>query len=134
MVGHVTYLSEYGMAHKFGRKRQKSGDSSKDEAALFSVESYLHHQGQSFVKRFDPNSYLYLTKAFDQFDLFENGSPAEVLPAAWALDRNWHLRARRKLANLACVASASGARRAWRLDEVRGESRRIPEASRSRRP
>ncbi|MGA3163172.1 MAG: homoserine O-acetyltransferase [Verrucomicrobiota bacterium] len=79
MVGHVTYLSEYGMTHKFGRKRQKSGDSSKDEAALFSVESYLHHQGQSFVKRFDPNSYLYLTKAVDQFDLFENGPAAEVL-------------------------------------------------------
>jgi homoserine O-acetyltransferase len=79
MVGHVTYLSEYGMAHKFGRKRQKSVDSSKDEAALFSVESYLHHQGQSFVKRFDPNSYLYLTKAIDEFDLFENGSQAEVL-------------------------------------------------------
>lgn len=79
MVGHVTYLSEYGMTHKFGRKRQKSGDSSEDEAALFSVEGYLHHQGQSFVKRFDPNSYLYLTKAVDQFDLFENGPAAEVL-------------------------------------------------------
>jgi homoserine O-acetyltransferase len=79
MVGHVTYLSEYGMAHKFGRKRQKSVDSGKDEAALFSVESYLQHQGQSFVKRFDPNSYLYLTKAVDRFDLFESGPAAGVL-------------------------------------------------------
>ena len=79
MVGHVTYLSEYGMAHKFGRKRQKSVDSGKDEAALFSVESYLQHQGQSFVKRFDPNSYLYLTKAVYQFDLFESGPAAEAL-------------------------------------------------------
>jgi homoserine O-acetyltransferase len=79
MVGHVTYLSEYGMTHKFGRKRQKSGDSNKDEAALFSVESYLQHQGQSFVKRFDPNSYIYLTKAVDQFDLFESGPAAGVL-------------------------------------------------------
>jgi homoserine O-acetyltransferase len=79
MVGHVTYLSEFAMTHKFGRKRQKGHDTNGDEAALFSVESYLHHQGQSFVKRFDPNSYLYLTKAIDQFDLFENGSQAEVL-------------------------------------------------------
>jgi homoserine O-acetyltransferase len=81
MVGHVTYLSEFSMTHKFGRKKQKERDSNGDEAeaALFSVESYLHHQGQSFVKRFDPNSYLYLTKAIDQFDLFENGPQAEVL-------------------------------------------------------
>jgi homoserine O-acetyltransferase len=79
MVGHVTYLSEFSMTHKFGRKRQKGHNANGDEAALFSVESYLHHQGQSFVKRFDPNSYLYLTKAIDQFDLFENGSSAEVL-------------------------------------------------------
>jgi homoserine O-acetyltransferase len=81
MVGHVTYLSEFSMTHKFGRKRQKERDANGDEAeaASFSVESYLHHQGQSFVKRFDPNSYLYLTKAIDQFDLFENGLPAEVL-------------------------------------------------------
>ena len=79
MVGHVTYLSEFSMTHKFGRKQQKGHDANGDETALFSVESYLHHQGQSFVKRFDPNSYLYLTKAIDQFDLFENGSAAEVL-------------------------------------------------------
>jgi homoserine O-acetyltransferase len=49
------------------------------EAALFSVESYLHHQGESFVGRFDPNSYLYLTRALDQFDLFEGKPPGEVL-------------------------------------------------------
>jgi homoserine O-acetyltransferase/O-succinyltransferase len=79
MVGHVTYLSEFSMTHKFGRKRQKECDANGDEAAAFSVESYLHHQGQSFVKRFDPNSYLYLTRAIDQFDLFENGSSSEVL-------------------------------------------------------
>ena len=79
MVGHVTYLSEFSMTHKFGRKRQKGRAADGDEAALFSVEGYLHHQGQSFVKRFDPNSYLYLTKAIDEFDLFENGSQAEVL-------------------------------------------------------
>jgi len=79
MVGHVTYLSEFAMTHKFGRKRQKENDSNGDETASFSVESYLYHQGQSFVKRFDPNSYLYLTKAIDQFDLFENGPAPEIL-------------------------------------------------------
>ena len=79
MVGHVTYLSELAMTHKFGRKRQKERDANGDETASFSVENYLYHQGQSFVKRFDPNSYLYLTKAIDQFDLFEKGPATEVL-------------------------------------------------------
>jgi homoserine O-acetyltransferase len=79
MVGHVTYLSEHAMTHKFGRRRHHSGDSSSEETALFAVESYLHHQGQSFVKRFDPNAYLYLTKALDEFSLFQDRSAAEVL-------------------------------------------------------
>jgi len=75
MVGHVTYLSELAMARKFGRKRQpESGNSHQ-----FSVESYLHHQGNSFVKRFDPNSYLYLTHAIDEFDLFETAPAQDVL-------------------------------------------------------
>jgi len=73
MVGHVTYLSEFSMTHKFGRNRQSA------TAEMFSVESYLHHQGQSFVKRFDPNSYLYITKALDDFDLFTGRPAAEVL-------------------------------------------------------
>ena len=84
MVGHVTYLSEFSMTHKFGRSRQTERDGNGDEAALFAVESYLRYQGQSFVKRFDPNSYLYLTRAIDQFDLFESGPAAEVLRRALA--------------------------------------------------
>ena len=79
MVGHVTYLSEFAMTHKFGRQRQAERGANGDEAAAFSVESYLQHQGQNFVKRFDQNSYLYLTRAIDQFDLFENGPAAETL-------------------------------------------------------
>ena len=79
MVGHVTYLSEFAMTHKFGRQRQAEQGANGDEAAAFSVESYLQHQGQNFVKRFDPNSYLYLTRAIDQFDLFENGPAADIL-------------------------------------------------------
>ncbi|MGA2176513.1 MAG: homoserine O-acetyltransferase [Verrucomicrobiota bacterium] len=79
MVGHVTYLSEYAMTRKFGRTLQTPVNAVAAEAALFTVESYLHHQGESFVSRFDPNSYLYLTKAIDQFDLFDGQPPEEVL-------------------------------------------------------
>ena len=79
MVGHVTYLSEYAMTHKFGRKLQPQINPADAEAAPFAVESYLHHQGESFVDRFDPNSYLYLTKALDQFDLFGGQPPESVL-------------------------------------------------------
>jgi homoserine O-acetyltransferase len=79
MVGHVTYLSEYAMTRKFGRTLQPQIKPDDDEAALFSVESYLHHQGESFVNRFDPNSYIYLTKALDHFDLFGGQAPEEVL-------------------------------------------------------
>jgi len=75
MVGHVTYLSELAMARKFGRRRQ----SEAADARQFSIESYLHHQGNSFVKRFDPNSYLCLTRAIDEFDLFEGAAAEEIL-------------------------------------------------------
>lgn len=79
MVGHVTYLSEYAMTRKFGRNLQPSVNAAAAEAAIFTIESYLQHQGKSFVSRFDPNSYLYLTKALDQFDLFGGDAPEEVL-------------------------------------------------------
>ncbi len=79
MVGHVTYLSEYSMRQKFGRTLQPQVNPAADEAAPFAIESYLHHQGESFVSRFDPNSYLCLTKALDQFDLFGGQPPEEVL-------------------------------------------------------
>jgi homoserine O-acetyltransferase len=79
MVGHVTYLSEYAMTRKFGRTLQPPAKDAAAEAALFAVESYLHHQGESFVSRFDPNSYLYLSKALDQFDLFDGQPPEKVL-------------------------------------------------------
>ena len=84
MVGHVTYLSEYAMTRKFGRALQPQMDAADAEAALFTVEGYLHHQGKSFVNRFDPNSYLYLTRALDQFDLFGGHPPEEVLRAVKA--------------------------------------------------
>ncbi|HPS00961.1 MAG TPA: homoserine O-acetyltransferase [Candidatus Sumerlaeota bacterium] len=69
MVGHVTYLSEEGMRRKFGRRLRDRERFGYDFSLDFEVESYLRHQGQSFVSRFDANSLLYLTKALDYFDL-----------------------------------------------------------------
>ncbi len=68
MVGHITYMSDTSMAEKFGRRFRSSRQFLKF-APDFEVEGYLHHQGNSFVKRFDANSYLYVTKSFDLFDL-----------------------------------------------------------------
>jgi homoserine O-acetyltransferase len=69
MIGHITYLSEQGMREKFGRQLRNSDSYSYDINSEFAVETYLDYQGQSFVERFDSNSYLYLTKAADYFDL-----------------------------------------------------------------
>ncbi|MCZ6854199.1 MAG: homoserine O-acetyltransferase, partial [Gammaproteobacteria bacterium] len=67
MLGHVTYLSDDGMRQKFGREL-KSGDLSLGHDVEFQVESYLHHQGISFSKQFDANTYLLMTRALDYFD------------------------------------------------------------------
>lgn len=77
MIGHITYLSYESMYQKFGRKLQDKEKYGFDFSLDFQVESYLHYQGESFVKRFDANSYLYITKAMDYFDLTKNGSLAE---------------------------------------------------------
>ncbi len=69
MIGHITYLSEEQMHVKFGRRLQDRASYGYDMATEFQVESYLDHQGNSFVQRFDPNSYLYITKAMDYYDL-----------------------------------------------------------------
>jgi len=69
MIGHITYLSEQGMREKFGRELRNADRYSYDFNSEFTVETYLDHQGQSFVERFDANSYLYITKAADYFDL-----------------------------------------------------------------
>ncbi|MDD3237365.1 MAG: homoserine O-acetyltransferase [Candidatus Gastranaerophilales bacterium] len=69
MVGHITYLCEEAMHNKFGRKLQDKDKLNFDFNIDFQVESYLQHQGQIFVDRFDANSYLYITKAVDYFDL-----------------------------------------------------------------
>ena len=76
MAAHITYLSEEGMHEKFGRKLQDRPDGTKGAKTFgfnadFQIESYLRHQGLSFTDRFDANSYLYITRAMDYFDLAE---------------------------------------------------------------
>jgi homoserine O-acetyltransferase len=71
MAAHITYLSEAGLTEKFGRRLQAREAKSFGFDADFQVESYLRHQGISFVDRFDANSYLYITRAMDYFDLAE---------------------------------------------------------------
>ena len=71
MAAHITYLSEEGMHDKFGRRLQDRESKTFGFDADFQVESYLRHQGLSFTDRFDANSYLYITRAMDYFDLAE---------------------------------------------------------------
>jgi homoserine O-acetyltransferase len=69
MGAHITYLSDAALHRKFGRKFQDRENPTFSFDADFEVESYLRYQGISFVERFDANSYLYLTRAMDYFDL-----------------------------------------------------------------
>ncbi|ALE17526.1 Biosynthetic Aromatic amino acid aminotransferase beta, Histidinol-phosphate aminotransferase [Altererythrobacter epoxidivorans] len=71
MAAHITYLSEEGLTEKFGRRLQDREAKSFGFDADFQVESYLRYQGSGFTQRFDANSYLYITRAMDYFDLAE---------------------------------------------------------------
>jgi len=93
MIGHITYMSDVSMTEKFGRKTRADKEPFKFSAD-FEVEGYLHYRGDNFVKRFDANSYLYITKAIDNFNLlnghglsniFEN-LKAKVLVLAFKSD------------------------------------------------
>jgi homoserine O-acetyltransferase len=87
MIGHITYLSDESMRLKFGRRLQDKSDFSFNFDADFQVESYLRYQGRKFVDRFDANSFLYITKAADYFDLGQqhgNGSDVEACSKARA--------------------------------------------------
>src|SRR3954463_3059392 len=68
MVGHITYMSDESMREKFGRRFRKQ-EPLPDFSSEFEVESYLRYRGSQFVDRFDANSYLYITKAMDLFDV-----------------------------------------------------------------
>ncbi len=92
MIGHITYLSGESMRLKFGRRLQVHDMQDKKDPFLtfdsqFKIESYLQYQGKKFVNRFDANSFLYITKAADYFDL-ENqhgkGSPVQAFSKAAA--------------------------------------------------
>ncbi len=93
MMGHITYMSEISMAEKFGRRLSNNGKPHKFGTG-FEVEEYLHNRGDHFVKRFDANSYLYITKAIDSFDVSRGkvlhevfkGNKAKVLVLAFRSD------------------------------------------------
>ena len=97
MAAHITYLSEDGLTAKFGRNLQDRPEKSFGFDADFQVESYLRYQGSGFTRRFDANSYLYITRAMDYFDLAEEhgGSLARAFkdsPARFCLvsfDSDW---------------------------------------------
>ena len=77
MIGHITYMSDASMAEKFGRKIKAERATSKF-AAEFEVEGYLRYRGDNFVKRFDANSYLYITKAIDYFNILNGNSLSDI--------------------------------------------------------
>lgn len=98
MVAHITYLSEDSIELKFGRRLQDSDSFafSMQKETEFQIESYLHYQGKRFVQRFDANSYLYLTRMMDYFDLSDGfdslasavaGTKARFLVASY--DTDW---------------------------------------------
>ena len=80
MIAHITYLSDDAMHRKFGRKLQSRDIISFGFDADFQIESYLRYQGRSFVDRFDANSYLYLTRAMDYFDVLKTFSNSIEFP------------------------------------------------------
>jgi len=81
MIGHITFMSDQSMEKKFSRRLKKDQFSFGFDTD-FEVEGYLHYRGANFVKRFDANSYLYITKAIDYFDL----SGSRLIPAGKSID------------------------------------------------
>jgi len=81
MIGHITYMSDESMSQKFGR-RVKGEQPDRKFSPDFEVEGYLQYRGDNFVKRFDANSYLYITKALDRFDLANGCSMEKIFQSA----------------------------------------------------
>lgn len=81
MIGHVTYLSDHAMRKKFGRRLQDRETLAFDFDANFQVESYLRYQGSKFTRRFDANSFLYITKAADYYDIKQQHGNGSVVQA-----------------------------------------------------
>ena len=79
MMAHITYLSDASMDRKFGRRKRRAAETEASAFDVqFEVEGYLRHQGQSFINRFDANTYLHITRALDQFDLEEAAGSLEA--------------------------------------------------------
>jgi homoserine O-acetyltransferase len=96
MMAHITYLSEIGMVQKFGRRLRGKDQLDFTFGIEFEVESYLRHQGQSFIDRFDANTYLYLTKALDYFNLEQDAAsldeafaPMQASALVMAFSSDW---------------------------------------------
>jgi homoserine O-acetyltransferase len=81
MIGHITYLSDESMHAKFGRRLLRDNQLGYDFSRDFQVESYLDHQGTKFVERFDANTYLYITKAMDYFDVAQTWGEGDLVTA-----------------------------------------------------
>lgn len=111
MLAHVTYLSEYSLEHKFGRTFQTSAEPNFIMEQEFAIESYLEYQGEAFNARFDANSYLYITKAMDYWDLPARygsldaalrHSQASLLLISFSSDWLYPTMESRKIADAAC--------------------------------
>lgn len=83
MIGHITFMSDVSMAEKFGRRLRPNREPYKF-GAEFEVEGYLHYRGDTFVKRFDANSYLYITKAIDYFNILNGKNLADIFKGLMA--------------------------------------------------
>ena len=86
MIGHITYLSEASMRDKFGRRLQERQGYGYDFGTEFQVESYLKYQGDAFIKRFDANSYLYISKAMDYYDAAARHGDGSLVKAFERID------------------------------------------------
>jgi homoserine O-acetyltransferase len=116
MIGHISYLSDAALTQKFGRTLQGRDALSFGFDADFQVESYLRHQGNAFVERFDANSYLYITRAMDYFDLAAEhggdlkaaftGTKAHFLITSFTSDWLFPTAENRRVAEALCAAGA----------------------------
>ena len=88
MLAHITYLSDQSMHEKFGRRRRDNGRPDFGFGIEFEVESYLDHQGRSFVERFDANSYLYITRAMDYYDAAARWGGGDLVEACARIRSN----------------------------------------------
>ena len=127
MIGHITYLSEESLEEKFARRLQDKDNFSYHFEAEFQIESYLRHQGEKFVGRFDANAYLYITRALDYFDVAAGYESLQEAFAAMqarflfiSFTSDWLYPARRVLALHAAATRAGRDSVYYEIDEPHG--------------